>query len=55
MFFFIPPSRSVQNLLEAAVSWQNIYHLPRNFYLITIPFTRQETLGYLASRSHYPL
>ena len=25
MGFFIPPSRSVQNLLEAAVTWQDIY------------------------------
>ena len=23
--FFIPPSRSVHNLLEAAVTWQDIY------------------------------
>ena len=28
---------------------------PRNFYVIAIPFTRQETLGYLASRIQYPL
>ena len=28
---------------------------PSIFYLIVIPFTRQETLGYLASRIHHPL
>ena len=28
---------------------------PRNFYVIAIPFTHQKTLGYLASRIHYPL
>ena len=25
LWFFIPPSRSVHNLLEAAVTWQDIY------------------------------
>ena len=28
---------------------------PRNFHLIVIPFTRQETQGYVASRTHQPL
>ena len=48
-------SCSLSDVAECSIILDKNTPPPRNFYLIVIPFTRQEKLGYLASRIHHPL